>query len=77
MREHLGPEAKVKVLDRLLTNDPQLCSPMVFENLIYNFEGKTLDGAYISADSSRLLFEPEWGQKVTQAIMQAVRDTHL
>ena len=53
-------KSKVKVLDRLTTHHSELCSPMIFDNLIHSFEGKTLDGAYISANSTRMLFEPEW-----------------
>jgi hypothetical protein len=51
---------KLKVLDRLTTHDPELCSPLIFDQMICNKEGKTLDGAYISVNSSRMLFEPEW-----------------
>lgn len=53
-----------------------MCSPLVFENMIYNTEGKTLDGLFISANSNKLLFEPEWGEKVSEVIFKAVKETH-
>ena len=70
-------ELKVKILDRLTTHNTELCSPMIFDQMICNREGRTLDGAYISVNSSRMLFEPEWTLEVSKAITQAVRDTHL
>ena len=39
LHANLSKDAKVQVLDRLSSHDPELCSPMVFENLIFNQEG--------------------------------------
>jgi hypothetical protein len=49
---------------------------MIFENLTNFNEGTQLDGFYLSADSSRLLFEPEWGQELIRAVVKAVKDVH-
>jgi hypothetical protein len=49
---------------------------MIYDNLTNFNEENSIDGFYLSADSSRLLFEPEWSQELINAIVKAVKDVH-
>ncbi len=48
---------------------------MVLDNLMNYHPGITLDGIYISANATKLLFEPEWNSLLAEIIGRSVRDS--
>jgi hypothetical protein len=55
-------QIKVSFEPYLKTNDQDLCSPMILQNLLNYYPLSSADGFYISIDSSKLLFEADWSK---------------
>ncbi|CDW90371.1 UNKNOWN [Stylonychia lemnae] len=64
---------KTLIKKKLRQNDHQFCSPVLFENLIYYYQDKTLDGCYISLNSNKLLFEKDFRDGICDSISEVIR----
>eukprot|EP00347_Sterkiella_histriomuscorum_P020473 403337669 len=63
----------VEVREKIPSNDPEFCSPMILENLINYYPDRRLDGCYISINNNRLLFEKEWAATITIELSRALK----
>jgi hypothetical protein len=64
---------KVSVREKIKFNEKDSCSPMLFENMIYFYEGKSLDGCYISVDQNQYIFEKEWRKLLTSTLTKTLK----
>lgn len=64
----------VEVRNDIPTNDNELCSPFILDNLLEFSQGKRIDGCYISVNNNYLLFEKEWTRELILAIENSLKE---